>query len=91
MDDHQQRHTKLNVVGKVFETTVSTLHRVGPNSLLTVLSISNAHPSFIDRHLDLFSVLLSLLRLVHRQFSNSDIVNFKTSYVQQRLGSIQER
>ncbi|XP_057984026.1 protein ENDOPLASMIC RETICULUM-ARRESTED PEN3 [Malania oleifera] len=55
---------KLNVGGKLFETTVSTIQAGGPDSLLAVLSARpNPHnPVFIDRDPEIFSVLLSLLR-----------------------------
>ncbi|KAL5993539.1 Protein ENDOPLASMIC RETICULUM-ARRESTED PEN3 [Asimina triloba] len=59
---------KLNVGGKLFETTVSTLQSAGPDSLLAAFSTrpssdeDDRHPVFIDRDPDIFSVLLSLLR-----------------------------
>ncbi|GLT76204.1 hypothetical protein SLA2020_478770 [Shorea laevis] len=56
---------QLNVGGKLFETTVSTLQSGGPDSLLAVLSTRPAKdsgPIFIDRDSDIFSILLSLLR-----------------------------
>ncbi|XP_025015241.1 protein ENDOPLASMIC RETICULUM-ARRESTED PEN3 [Ricinus communis] len=54
---------KLNVGGKLFETTVSTLASGGPDSLLATLSTRAApDPIFIDRDPEIFSVLLSLLR-----------------------------
>ncbi|KAL6986627.1 Protein ENDOPLASMIC RETICULUM-ARRESTED PEN3 [Sarracenia purpurea var. burkii] len=58
---------KLNVGGKLFETTVSTLQSGGPDSLLAALSNrpaqnSQSEPVFIDRDPEIFSVLLSLLR-----------------------------
>lgn len=52
---------RLNVGGKIFETTVSTLQSAGPDSLLAALS-NRPEPIFIDRDPDVFSVLLSLLR-----------------------------
>ncbi|KAL4311981.1 hypothetical protein GQ457_01G048510 [Hibiscus cannabinus] len=58
-----RRRIKLNVGGKLFETTVSTLHSAGPDSLLAALSNRPAsNPIFIDRDPEIFSVLLSLLR-----------------------------
>ncbi|XWS57063.1 hypothetical protein CRYUN_Cryun09bG0139200 [Craigia yunnanensis] len=57
---------KLNVGGKLFETTLSTLQSAGPDSLLAALSNRPFHqhsnPIFIDRDPDIFSVLLSILR-----------------------------
>ncbi|KAJ9185341.1 hypothetical protein P3X46_004987 [Hevea brasiliensis] len=54
---------KLNVGGKLFETTISTLQSGGPDSLLAALSSRHTHdPVFIDRDPEIFSVLLSLLR-----------------------------
>ncbi|XP_030472638.2 protein ENDOPLASMIC RETICULUM-ARRESTED PEN3 [Syzygium oleosum] len=56
---------KLNVGGKLFETTASTLRSAGPDSLLSALSSRAAqdpNPIFIDRDPDVFSVILSLLR-----------------------------
>ncbi|XP_065852940.1 protein ENDOPLASMIC RETICULUM-ARRESTED PEN3 [Euphorbia lathyris] len=54
---------KLNVGGKLFETTISTLQSGGPDSLLAALSIHpSPDPIFIDRDPEIFSVLLSLLR-----------------------------
>ncbi|XVE52347.1 hypothetical protein DITRI_Ditri02bG0115700 [Diplodiscus trichospermus] len=57
---------KLNVGGKLFETTISTLQSAGPDSLLAALSNRTFHhdsnPIFIDRDPQIFSVLLSLLR-----------------------------
>lgn len=56
---------KLNVGGKLFETTLSTIQSGGPDSLLYALSNRQSdepNPIFIDRDPDVFSVLLSLLR-----------------------------
>ncbi|KAI8014280.1 BTB/POZ domain-containing protein [Camellia lanceoleosa] len=58
---------KLNVGGKLFETTVSTLRSGGPDSLLAALSNRPrqdlfSDPVFIDRDPEIFSVLLSLLQ-----------------------------
>lgn len=56
---------QLNVGGKLFETTISTLQSGGPDSLLAVLSsgcTKDHGPIFIDRDPSIFSILLSLLR-----------------------------
>ncbi|XP_028773792.1 BTB/POZ domain-containing protein At3g09030-like [Neltuma alba] len=56
---------KLNIGGKLFETTLAVLRSGGSDSLLTALSLldtSNNHPVFIDRDPEIFSVLPSLLR-----------------------------
>ncbi|KAK1270201.1 BTB/POZ domain-containing protein [Acorus gramineus] len=55
---------RLNVGGRLFETTVSTLRSGGPDSLLWALSNRpiSSDPIFIDRDPDAFSALLSLLR-----------------------------
>lgn len=60
-----QSRIKLNVGGKLFETTVSTLQSGGPDSLLFALSnraVADPNPVFIDRDPDIFSLFLSLLR-----------------------------
>lgn len=60
-----QERIKLNVGGKLFETTVSTIRSGGPESLLYALSNrprDDRNPIFIDRDPEIFSVLLSLLR-----------------------------
>lgn len=71
MDVHNYGNTltsdriKLNVGGKLFETTISTLQSGGPDSLLSALShrpIHDQNPIFIDRDPEIFAVLLSLLR-----------------------------
>lgn len=64
---HHQPHDriKLNVGGKLFETTVATIRSGGPDSLLEALSnrpTNDQDPVFIDRDPEIFSVLLSLLR-----------------------------
>ncbi|KAK7390536.1 hypothetical protein VNO78_25844 [Psophocarpus tetragonolobus] len=72
---------KLNVGGKLFETTLSTLRSGGPDSLLFALSnrrSSDPNPVFIDRDPEIFSVLLSLLRTSHlpstaRRFSKTEL------------------
>ncbi|KAF8396904.1 hypothetical protein HHK36_018539 [Tetracentron sinense] len=72
---------KLNVGGKLFETTVSTLRAGGPDSLLAALSarsIDDQNPVFIDRDPEVFSVLLSLLRSnrlpsIARRFSKQEL------------------
>lgn len=72
---------KLNVGGKLFETTVSTLRSGGPDSLLYALSSRSAHdPVFIDRDPEVFSVLLSLLRSnrlpsTAKRFSNQELID----------------
>lgn len=56
---------QLNVGGKLFETTISTLQSGGPDSLLAALSsgcTKDHGPIFIDRDPSIFSILLSLLR-----------------------------
>lgn len=73
---------KLNVGGKLFETTVHTLRSGGPDSLLAALSdrvAEDREPIFIDRDPEIFSVLLSLLRSERlpstaRRFSNQDLL-----------------
>nr|KYP37221.1 SH3KBP1-binding protein 1 [Cajanus cajan] len=72
---------KLNVGGKLFETTLTTLRSGGPDSLLFALSnrrSANPSPVFIDRDPEIFSVLLSLLRTSHlpstaRRFSKQEL------------------
>ncbi|KAK8961464.1 BTB/POZ domain-containing protein [Platanthera guangdongensis] len=85
----ENRRVKLNVGGKQFETTASTLHAGGNDSLLAALAVrgtgvdENDHdePIFIDRDPDIFSVLLSLLRSGHlpsaarRRFSKQDLTD----------------
>ncbi|POO00957.1 Voltage dependent potassium channel [Trema orientale] len=74
---------KLNVGGKLFETTLSTLRSGGPDSLLFALSNrpnSDPNPVFIDRDPEIFSVLLSLLRSnrlpsTARRFSNHELAD----------------
>ncbi|PIN25038.1 SETA binding protein SB1 [Handroanthus impetiginosus] len=72
---------KINVGGKLFETTVSTLRSGGPDSLLSALSNRPAHgPVFIDRDPEIFSVLLSLLRSnrlpsTAKRFSNQELID----------------
>ncbi|XP_060202266.1 protein ENDOPLASMIC RETICULUM-ARRESTED PEN3 [Lycium barbarum] len=71
---------KLNVGGKLFETTVSTLRSGGPDSLLSALSNrSTNNPVFIDRDPEIFSALLSLLR------SNRLPSTSKTRFTNQEL------
>ncbi|GAV68518.1 K_tetra domain-containing protein, partial [Cephalotus follicularis] len=62
--NHHSDRIKLNVGGKLFETTASTIQSGGPDSLLSVLSthVPDPNPVFIDRDPEIFSVLLSLLR-----------------------------
>ncbi|GJW41825.1 BTB/POZ domain-containing protein [Tanacetum coccineum] len=63
-NNNYSERIKLNVGGKLFETTLSTLQSGGPDSLLSALSTrtSNEQPIFIDRDPEIFSPLLSLLR-----------------------------
>ncbi|KAJ4971982.1 hypothetical protein NE237_005081 [Protea cynaroides] len=67
MEAIQDDRIKLNVGGKFFETTISTIQAGGPDSLLSALSTRASgscydDPLFIDRDPEIFSVLLSLLR-----------------------------
>nr|XP_043635859.1 protein ENDOPLASMIC RETICULUM-ARRESTED PEN3 [Erigeron canadensis] len=79
---------KLNVGGKLFETTVSTLQSSGPDSLLSALSnrhVSSNSPIFIDRDPEIFSVLLSLLRSnrlpsTSRRFSDQELSDEASYY-----------
>ncbi|KAJ7961278.1 BTB/POZ domain-containing protein [Quillaja saponaria] len=74
---------KLNVGGKLFETTISTLRSGGPDSLLAALSnrpITDHNPVFIDRDPEIFTVLLSLLRSnqlpsTARRFSKQELAD----------------
>ncbi|GFQ07635.1 BTB/POZ domain-containing protein at3g09030 [Phtheirospermum japonicum] len=72
---------KLNVGGRLFETTVSTLRFGGPDSLLSALSNRPGHdPVFIDRDPEIFSILLSLLRSnrlpsTAKRFSNQELID----------------
>ncbi|XP_074567397.1 protein ENDOPLASMIC RETICULUM-ARRESTED PEN3 [Curcuma longa] len=79
---------KLNVGGKLFETTVLTLQSGGTDSLLAALSLRAASaprddplPIFIDRDPEIFSALLSLLRsgclpsAALRSFSKQDLID----------------
>ncbi|KAJ4826685.1 hypothetical protein Tsubulata_047288, partial [Turnera subulata] len=63
-EHHPGDRIKLNVGGKLFQTTVSTLQSGGPDSLLSALSTRASHhdPIFIDRDPEIFSILLSILR-----------------------------
>ncbi|XP_071738468.1 protein ENDOPLASMIC RETICULUM-ARRESTED PEN3 [Rutidosis leptorrhynchoides] len=80
---------KLNVGGKLFETTVSTLQSGGPDSLLAALSNRHNHssstPVFIDRDPEIFSVLLSLLRTnrlpsTSRRFTDQELSDEASYY-----------
>uniref|UniRef100_A0A0V0IS77 Putative BTB/POZ domain-containing protein-like n=1 Tax=Solanum chacoense TaxID=4108 RepID=A0A0V0IS77_SOLCH len=77
---------KLNVGGKLFETTVSTLRSGGPDSLLSVLSNRNSDdPVFIDRDPEIFSALLALLRSnrlpsTAKRFSNQELIDEAVYY-----------
>ncbi|KAL6534367.1 hypothetical protein OROHE_013292 [Orobanche hederae] len=72
---------KLNVGGKLFETTVSTLRSGGPDTLLFALSNRPDHDSvFIDRDPEIFSILLALLRSKRlpstaKHFSNQELID----------------
>ncbi|XP_073273765.1 protein ENDOPLASMIC RETICULUM-ARRESTED PEN3 [Primulina huaijiensis] len=72
---------KLNVGGKLFETTVSTIRSGGPDSLLFALSNRSINEEiFIDRDPEIFSVLLSLLRSnclpsTAKHFSNQELID----------------
>lgn len=64
-EPHNSDRIKLNVGGKLFETTMLTIQSGGPDSLLYALSnrpSDDLNPIFIDRDPDIFSVLLYLLR-----------------------------
>ncbi|XWS65427.1 hypothetical protein CRYUN_Cryun05aG0111900 [Craigia yunnanensis] len=89
---------KLNVGGKLFQTTVSTLQSAGPDSLLAALSNRLFHPDsnpiFIDRDPEIFSVLLSLLRsnrlpsAAFRRFSIQELADEALYYgIESRLRS----
>lgn len=78
---------KLNVGGKLFETTVSTLQSGGPDSLLSILSTTRpntSNPVFIDRDPEIFTVLLSLLRsksLPYKtRFTNNELIEESIYY-----------
>ncbi|XP_047316442.1 protein ENDOPLASMIC RETICULUM-ARRESTED PEN3 [Impatiens glandulifera] len=80
---------QLNVGGKLFATTVSTLQSGGPDSLLSALStrpIDDPDPTiFIDRDPEIFSVFLSLLRTgrlpsTSRRFSNHELADEASYY-----------
>jgi hypothetical protein len=79
---------KINVGGKHFETTISTLRSGGPDSLLAALShhrSEDSDPLFIDRDPDIFSVLLSLLRSnrlpsTATRFSNQELADEASYY-----------
>ncbi|GAB2267201.1 hypothetical protein Dimus_002186 [Dionaea muscipula] len=73
---------KLNVGGKIFETTTSTVRSGGPHSLLAALSVGTLHDEsvFIDRDPEIFSVILSLLRTdrlpsTARRFSKQELLD----------------
>lgn len=74
---------KLNVGGKFFETTLSTMQAGGPDSLLAALSnrsTDDPNPVFIDRDPEIFSVILSLLRSnglpsTARRFSKQELAD----------------
>lgn len=86
----ENHRIKLNVGGKLFETTPFTLQSAGPDSLLAALSHraddhnaddedDDQQPIFIDRDPEIFSVLLSILRSnrlpsAAARFSKQDLV-----------------
>ncbi|KAK4834053.1 hypothetical protein QYF36_015990 [Acer negundo] len=80
---HNSDRVRLNVGGKLFETTLSTIQSGGPDSLLYALSNCPTHdvdPIFIDRDPDIFSVFLSLLRSnrlpsTARRFSKQELAD----------------
>lgn len=87
---------KLNVGGKLFETTASTIRTGGSDSLLAVLSArpgDDLNPIFIDRDPEIFSVLLSVLRSnrlpsTARRFSNQELADEALYYgIESRLKS----
>ncbi|KAK1412419.1 hypothetical protein QVD17_33658 [Tagetes erecta] len=88
-DEISTDRIKLNVGGKLFETTVSTLQSGGPDSLLAALSNrhiqSSSNPTFIDRDPEIFSVLLSLLRTnrlpsTSRRFTDQELSDEASYY-----------
>ncbi|XP_021892397.1 LOW QUALITY PROTEIN: BTB/POZ domain-containing protein At3g09030 [Carica papaya] len=90
------RRVKLNVGGKLFETTASTIESGGPDSLLATLlnrPLNELDPVFIDRDPEIFSVLLSLLRSnrlssAARRFSKQELADEALYYgVESRLRS----
>ncbi|CAN1771513.1 Glycerol-3-phosphate 2-O-acyltransferase 6 [Linum perenne] len=82
----EEQRIKLNVGGKLFQTTVSTLQSSGPDSVLSALSTrSGPDPVFIDRDPDIFSVFLSLLRSnrlpsTARRFSKQELAEEAAYY-----------
>lgn len=87
---------KLNVGGKLFETTLSTIRSGGPDSLLHALSarpIDDLNPVFIDRDPEIFSVLLSVLRTYRipstaRRYSKQELTDEAIYYgIEPRLKS----
>lgn len=93
---HPDDRVKLNVGGKLFETTLSTVRSGGPDSLLAVLADRPTHdpnPVFIDRDPEIFSVLLSLLRSnrlpsTARRFSKQELADEALYYgIESRLKS----
>ncbi|XP_054806793.1 protein ENDOPLASMIC RETICULUM-ARRESTED PEN3 [Prosopis cineraria] len=87
---------KLNVGGKIFETTIYTIRSGGPDSLLTALSFrdtGDTEPVFIDRDPEIFSALLSLLRTnqlpsTARRFSKQELADEALYYgIEARLRS----
>ncbi|XP_010278197.1 PREDICTED: BTB/POZ domain-containing protein At3g09030 [Nelumbo nucifera] len=91
------RKIKLNVGGKLFETTVSTIQAGGPDSTLAALAAREAddsNPVFIDRDPEIFSVLLSVLRSnrlpsTARRFSKQELADEALYYgIESRLKSV---
>ncbi|KAK7350290.1 hypothetical protein VNO77_08717 [Canavalia gladiata] len=82
-DSYTSDRIKLNVGGKLFETTLSTIRSGGQDSLLFALSnrrSNDSNPVFIDRDPEIFSVLLSLLRTNHlpstaRRFTKQELAD----------------
>ncbi|XP_050371281.1 BTB/POZ domain-containing protein At2g24240-like [Argentina anserina] len=69
MTGYQKNRVRLNVGGRIFETTATTLANAGRNSLFGAmfddswnLQSDNTNEYFIDRNPDCFAVLLDLLR-----------------------------
>ncbi|GMY25465.1 BTB/POZ domain-containing protein At3g09030 [Fagus crenata] len=85
---HPNDRIKLNVGGKLFETTLSTIRSGGADSLLAALSnrtTNDPNPVFIDRDPEIFSVLLSLLRSnrlpsTSRRFSKQELADEAVYY-----------
>ncbi|XP_077220809.1 BTB/POZ domain-containing protein [Tasmannia lanceolata] len=93
--NHLHDRIKLNVGGKLFETSLTTIRSGGPDSLLAALSTRpDTNPIFIDRDPEIFSILLSLLRSNHlpstalTQFSKQELIDESLYYgIESRLRS----